>query len=166
MRKRSKTFIFGTPFVEIFTFCRAGGTAPAGALQIGTRPVQSERSRRLQNPFPRGEGGPPERKRGKSGSDEECGRKAESLYSISDLLSGCWSYECGGLQFSEIYKLPPAFLISHQSVPKSRLATARNCGVIAPGNHWIYDSLRGAPPPGEAIGVLPHQCAIITISIK
>ena len=30
--------------------------------------------------------------------------------------------------------------------------TARNCGVIAPGNHWIYDSLRGAPPPGEAMG--------------
>ena len=29
--------------------------------------------------------------------------------------------------------------------------TARNCGVIAPGNHWIIDSLRGAPPPGEAI---------------
>ena len=28
--------------------------------------------------------------------------------------------------------------------------TARNCGVIAPGNHWISDSLRGAPPPGEA----------------
>ena len=30
--------------------------------------------------------------------------------------------------------------------------TARNCGVIAPGNHWILDSLRGAPPPGEAMG--------------
>ena len=29
--------------------------------------------------------------------------------------------------------------------------TARNCGVIAPGNHWILDSLRGAPPPGEAM---------------
>ena len=58
----------------------------------------------------------------------------------------------GGLHISEIITLPPAFLISHQSVPKSRLATARNCGVIAPGNHWIYDSLRGAPPPGEAIG--------------
>ena len=27
-----------------------------------------------------------------------------------------------------------------------------NCGVIAPGNHWILDSLRGAPPPGEAMG--------------
>ena len=24
--------------------------------------------------------------------------------------------------------------------------------MIAPGNHWIYDSLRGAPPPGEAMG--------------
>ena len=24
--------------------------------------------------------------------------------------------------------------------------------MIAPGNHWIYDSLRGAPPPGEAFG--------------
>ena len=29
--------------------------------------------------------------------------------------------------------------------------------MIAPGNHWIMDSLRGAPPPGEAFGVLPHQ---------
>ena len=29
--------------------------------------------------------------------------------------------------------------------------TARNCGVIAPGKHWILDSLRGAPPPGEAL---------------
>ena len=28
--------------------------------------------------------------------------------------------------------------------------TARNCGVIAPGNHWIYDSLRGAPLPGRS----------------
>ena len=33
-----------------------------------------------------------------------------------------------------------------------RPMTARNCGVIAPGNHWILDSLRGAPPPGEAMG--------------
>ena len=24
--------------------------------------------------------------------------------------------------------------------------------MIAPGNHWIKDSLRGAPPPGEAMG--------------
>ena len=24
--------------------------------------------------------------------------------------------------------------------------------MIAPGNHWISDSLRGAPPPGEAMG--------------
>ena len=30
--------------------------------------------------FPRGEGGPPERKRGKSGSEEECGQKSESLH--------------------------------------------------------------------------------------
>ena len=28
--------------------------------------------------------------------------------------------------------------------------TARNYGVIAPGNHWIYDSLRGAPLPGRS----------------
>ena len=47
---------------------------------------------------------------------------------------------------------PPAFLFSHQSVPKSRLVTARNCGVIAPGNHWIYDSLRGAPPREKRFG--------------
>ena len=41
-------------------------------------------------PFPRGEGGPPERKRGNSGSEEECGRKTQSQYNISDLLAG-WS---------------------------------------------------------------------------
>ena len=35
--------------------------------------------------------------------------------------------------------------------------TARNCGVIAPGNHWIYDSLRGAPLPGEAISRDPRN---------
>ena len=58
----------------------------------------------------------------------------------------------GGLHIFQITTLPPAFLISHPSVPKSRWATARNCGVIAPGNHWILDSLRGAPPPGEAMG--------------
>ena len=57
----------------------------------------------------------------------------------------------GGLHISKVVTLPPAFLISHQSVPKSRLVTAMNCCVIAPGNHWIMDSLRGAPPPGEAI---------------
>ena len=45
--------------------------------------------------------------------------------------------------------------IPHQSGNRFRRAdslTARNCGVIAPGNHWILDSLRGAPPPGEAMG--------------
>ena len=33
-----------------------------------------------------------------------------------------------------------------ESVPKSRFLPAKNCGVIAPGNHWIRESLRGAPP--------------------
>ena len=30
--------------------------------------------------------------------------------------------------------------------------------MIAPGNHLNFDSLRGAPPPGEAMA-LPRQCA-------
>ena len=30
--------------------------------------------------------------------------------------------------------------------------------MIAPGNHWILDSLRGAPPPGEAIGRYRARC--------
>jgi hypothetical protein len=42
----------------------------------------------LQNPFPRGEGGPPERKRGKSGSEEECGQKSEIFGDLSDLMRG------------------------------------------------------------------------------
>ena len=86
-----------------------------------------------------------------SGSEEECGRKPGIQNNITDLHQGWKSYLSAGLWVSCHPALPPAFLFSHQSVPKSRLATARNCGVIAPGNHWIYDSLRGAPPPGEAI---------------
>ncbi|MDY5642539.1 MAG: hypothetical protein SPG79_05985, partial [Candidatus Faecousia sp.] len=30
--------------------------------------------------------------------------------------------------------------------------------MIAPGNHWDFDSLRAAPPPGEALA-LPRQPA-------
>ena len=29
--------------------------------------------------------------------------------------------------------------------------------MIAPGNHWILDSLRGAPPPGEAMGAAASE---------
>ena len=57
-----------------------------------------------------------------------------------------------GLRVSGHRTLSPAFLFSQKSVPKSRFLTAMNQGVIAPGNHWIMDSLRGAPPPGEAMG--------------
>ena len=57
-----------------------------------------------------------------------------------------------GLRICSHRTLPPAFLISHQSVPKNRLATAMNQGMIAPGNHWIMDSLRGAPPREKPFG--------------
>ena len=93
------------------------------------------------NSLPRGVGGAKGRVRN-AGGNMKVSKKRTDLHPSRS--SG------GGLQIFIIVRLPPAFLISHQSVPKSRLATARNCGVIAPGNHWIYDSLRGAPPPGEA----------------
>ena len=32
-------------------------------------------------------------------------------------------------------------------------STAINYGMIAPGNHLDFDSLRGAPPPGEAMAL-------------
>ena len=56
------------------------------------------------------------------GSGEEFGQQSESQYQRTDLLSS--RTLGGGLQISVIVRLPPAFLISHQSVPKSRLATA------------------------------------------
>ena len=69
------------------------------------RPLRKQRAFRLsKNPKPplRGapqgglscpsgnspSGGPPERKRGNSGSEEECGRLSESQHNISDILSG------------------------------------------------------------------------------
>ena len=75
----------------------------------------------------------------------------------------------GGLHISEIITLPPAFLISHGTAYGGTM-TARNCGVIAPGNHWILDSLRGAPPPGEAFGRCraggtafhSHHCTLVS----
>ena len=32
-----------------------------------------------------------------------------------------------------------------------------NCGMIATGNHDDFDSLRGAPPPGEGISANPQS---------
>ena len=58
------------------------------------------------------------------GSGEECGRKPKSLYRITDLFRGWKSYLAAGLWVPGHPMLPPAFLFSHQSVPKSRLATA------------------------------------------
>ena len=59
-----------------------------------------------------------------SGSGEECGRKSESPHNITDLLQGRSLWLGVGLCIFKIVTLPPAFLFSHQSVPKSRLATA------------------------------------------
>ena len=70
-----------------------------------------------------------------------------------------------GLRVSGHRTLSPAFLFSQKSVPKSRFLTAMNQGVIAPGNHWIMDSLRGAPPPGEAMGA-PAPVVFSLISAK
>ena len=59
-----------------------------------------------------------------SGAGEECGRKPESPYHLTDLLQGRSSCPGVGLWIFCHPALPPAFLFSHQSVPKSRLATA------------------------------------------
>ena len=91
-------------------------------------------------------------------SEEECGRKAQSQQHPKTCRNVGHIPKTGAsLDILQTFRFLPAFLFSPQSVPKSRLATARNCGVIAPGNHWILDSLRGAPPPGEAIGAAPRH---------
>ena len=46
------------------------------------------------------------------GSGEECGRKAESLSSVTGLLSGWSSYLGAGLYVFGRPALPPAFLFS------------------------------------------------------
>ena len=95
-----------------------------------------------KNPLPRGEGGPRQR----VGRGMRAGTRKSVEYNRPPPVSPRRRRPGGGLDISENIILPPAFLFSRQSVPRHRLATARNCGVIAPGNQWIFDSLRGAPP--------------------
>ena len=104
--------------------------------------------------FPRGEGGP------RRGSEEECGRKSESQHNESDLHKGRVQDE---MPEQVLTLIIIAGCRPHSSSVTNRFRradslTARNCGVIAPGNHWISDSLRGAPPPGEAFGWKPATC--------
>ena len=90
------------------------------------------------NPSPGGKVAP-------KGSDEECGRRPESSYNITDLLHGWISLPGVGLCVSGHPTLPPAFLISHQSVPKSRLVTASPRGkrLGCSRTRRFFDSLRG-----------------------
>ena len=69
------------------------------------------RSERTPNPSPEG------KVARVSGSEEECGRKTESLYNITDLLLGQLSCPGAGLQFSGHPTLPPAFLFSQKNGP-------------------------------------------------
>ena len=48
------------------------------------------------------------------GSEEECGRKTESLYNLSGLLTGCESHIRESLQVSRFDRVSPAFLFSHR----------------------------------------------------
>ena len=101
----------------------------------------------LPNPLPRGEGGPKGRERNSGGNLQA--RTTSQTFTRGATKTALW---CRSSHFQNHYV---AAHIPHQSGNRFRRAdslTARNCGVIAPGNHWILDSLRGAPPPGEAMG--------------
>ena len=101
--------------------CRSAGCPHA---TTAPRRIRTE----FPNPLPRGEGGPKGRVRN-AGGNMKVSKKRTDLHPSRS--SG------GGLQIFIIVRLPPAFLISHQSVPKSRLVTAS--------------------PRGKRL-VLPHQC--------
>ncbi|MCI6936388.1 MAG: hypothetical protein MR762_07040 [Clostridiales bacterium] len=63
-------------------------------------------------------------------------------------------YESTAFQIAPFYELH--LLSAHFAVPhQSDLTVCQlvNYGMIATGNHFHLDSLRGAPPPGEAMGV-------------
>ena len=71
--------IFGIMFVDFPGYFVQSATFDA---QVGCSPDAAGIEK---NPFSRGEGGPPERKRGISGSEEECGRQPESQHNKTDL---------------------------------------------------------------------------------
>ena len=96
-------------------------------------------------PFSRGEGGP------RRGSEEECGRQPNDLKQPEDLHQGpITNLRKSLIAFANFQVTARIPLQSENRFRRADSLTARNCGVIAPGNHWISDSLRGAPPPGEA----------------
>ena len=102
------------------------------------------------NALPRGEGGP------RRGSGEEFGQESESQYKQTDLLKS--RSAGGGLQISLIVRLPPAFLISHQSVPKSRLATASPPGeAMGASRQMVFDSEKSPSNFGGAFEVWDQQ---------
>ena len=78
-------------------------------------------------PFPRGEGGP------RRGSEEECGRKTESQYNISDLLSG-WVRE--------------RTLVKVFAYPKSKHDRPHSSSVR---KSVLWDRFSDSFSPGEAI---------------
>ena len=99
----------------------------------------------MENSFPRGEGDPEGVGRGmraKIYKSEQHNGPAQGLEIVP--LSRSFRFLSSGVTA----RIP---LQSWKSLWAISM-TAWNCGVIAPGNHWISDSLRGAPPRGKRLG--------------
>ena len=92
--------------------CKRESASPTqGQLppRVGATLAVAHRPNGAQIPSPGGKVARPNEVR-KSGSEEECGRKTESQYNITDLFLGWKSYLGVGLQVSCNRALPPAFL--------------------------------------------------------
>ena len=110
-----------------------------------------------RNPLPRGEGGPPERSSEKAGRERNAGGnlKVRTTYRPGIRLDFDEAHRKS--QHFSYPRFPPAFLFSHQSVPKSRLATASPRGkrLGCSRTRRFFDSLSA-----------PHKrCAFPVLSI-
>ena len=114
------------------------------SLRVSFRPTPPQRGGK--NSLSRGEGGP--RQRVGRGMRAVIYKSVQHNRPIPGVIVGTRSRSLDFLSSSITARIP---LQSEKRSFRTVFLTARNCGVIAPGNHWIIDSLRGAPPPGEAI---------------
>ena len=77
-----------------------------------------------RNPLPRGEGGPPERSSEKAGRERNAGGNLKVYATYRPEIRLDFDEAHRKSQHFSYPRFLPAFLFSHQSVPKSRLATA------------------------------------------
>ena len=121
-----------------------------------------------KNPLPRGEGGPRQR----VGRGMRAGTRKPAEYNRPPPVSPRRRSPGGGLDISENITLPPAFLFSHQSVPRNRLVTASprekrfcatrwNAGDAVPYDHPKRSintyKIRAARRPPSCLGVMGNQ---------